>query len=367
MNPELPIVPSIPGATTTVEVHDAVHDVPPMSWARGTFRPTQIHIIYRHFHDERGWQASGTVTGIRIRKDGSLGADDARAYVGWPADADPDWVSEFISIHTPPEVFDLRQPDAVRYRAEATASKDGGADTAFADTASVFLPACAQVPTHIKITPAGKLRFTTTDTPNPTGFAEFTASPPAQAGSWSATYTIDSARTAAAQLLAYAHAYRTHVEGHGTVSAHAEVRLVEPNSRTDRASRWDLGMSGINIRYVAPFTAFLDIPAPNQPRTLTQIAAEEWAGALLALARELDRAQVVAEHAIWTDRNNLSDTDWLRAWLAGRAPDLNAEQTELANRLHDELDDLDRHRTAQRAQFAAGGPATTRRATRVQG
>jgi hypothetical protein len=226
----------------------------------------------------------------------------------------------------------------------------------------LFLPACAQVPTHIKITPAGKLRFTTVDTRNPTGFAEFTASPPTKAGSWPAIYTADSARTAAAQLLAYAHAYRTHVEGQGTASAHAEVRLVGPDSRTARASRWDLGMSGINIRYVAPFTAFLDIPAPNQLRTLTHIAAEEWAGALLALARELDRARVVAEHAIWADRNNLDDTAWLRMWLDSMAPELGAEQTELAYRLRGELDDLDRHRTAQRAHFAAGRPATRRTA-----
>jgi hypothetical protein len=229
----------------------------------------------------------------------------------------------------------------------------------------VFLPACKHLPTHIAITPTGELRFTATGTPGAGSFAQFTASPPVEPGSWPVTYTADSARTAAAQLLAYAHTYRTHAEGHRPSSAHVEVRLVEPDTRTSRASRWDLGMAGMNIRYVAPFTAFLDIPTPTHPRTLTHIAAEEWAGALLALAYELDRACVVAEHAISADRAGVTDTAWLRGWIATITPELSEQQRELAARLHDVLDDLDRDRAAERAQIAAGHP-TTPRAPEVQ-
>jgi hypothetical protein len=353
MNPELPIVPSIRDATTTVEVRDDVGDVSPMSWARGEFRPTRIHITYRHFHDERGWQASGTVTGIRIRKDGSLGADDARTYMGWPADADPAWVTDFVRKHTPPEVFDLRQSDAVTYRLDAATRAEGDTDAGLADTATVLLPACAYLPTHIELTPTGELRFIATGTPGAGSFAQFTAAPAVKPGSWPVSYTAQSARTAAAQLLAYAHTYRTQVEGHRVASTHVDVRIVEPDARSSRASRWDLGMSGMNIRYVAPFTAFLDLPTPNHSRTLTHIAAEEWAGALLALARELDRARVVAEHAISADRAGVTDTAWLRGWLATVAPDLSAEQTQLADRLHGVLDDLDRHRAAERERITA--------------
>lgn len=357
MNPELPIVPSIRGAMTTVDVYDEVSDVAPMSWARGQFQPRQIHIHYRHFHDEQGWQASGAVTGIRIRKDGSLGADDARAYVGWLPDDRPAWVADFIRMHTPPEVFDLRQPDAVTYHVDPTPSADRDADGTVMDTATVFLPACTHLPTHIEITPTGELRFTTTGTSGAGSFAQFTAAPGAEAGSWPAHYTADSARTAAAQLLTYAHTYRTHVEGHRPSSTHVEVRLVEPDTRTDRASRWDLGMAGMNIRYVVPFTAFLDLPVPNTARTLTHIAAEEWAGALLALAYDLDRARVVAEQAIGADRAGVTDTAGLRDWLASLTAELSAEQSELADRLRGVLDDLDYRRADERARIAAGHPA----------
>jgi hypothetical protein len=67
---------------TTVEISRPVADVAPMDWPRGQFQPTRIGVTYRHRHDERGWCASGTVSGIRIRKDGTLGAEDARTFVG---------------------------------------------------------------------------------------------------------------------------------------------------------------------------------------------------------------------------------------------------------------------------------------------
>lgn len=341
-------------AETTVDISRPVTAVTPMDWPRGQFQPTHIGVTYRHHHDEHGWCATGTVYGTRIRKDGTLGADDARVYVGARCRGeDPEWVTAFITAHRPAEVFDLRDPNP---------AAPGGTAAMSTHQVRMFAYPAGHFPGHIEINATGELIHGVMACDRPV-YATLTAQPARAAGQWPVTYTRDSALKAAAQLLSYAHNYRARMTGSPMPDA-AEVTLVAPCTRDARGSRWELGMAGITLRYATPATAFLDVPAVRSPRVLTDVTAERWAGALLALVVEMDQAHVVAEQAIHADRAGLTLTTEVRAWLDVRAGDLTAEQTDLARQLCDLLDAWDRAQARDRAAIAAGSPHRMTTATR---
>lgn len=94
-----------------VEFVDTVDDAEPMDWSRGLFLPRTIKLTYRHaIHaalavrdgDTDTWRAGALVSGRRIRKNGSLGADDASVWVGWNEPGTPAWVNEHIARNHPP-------------------------------------------------------------------------------------------------------------------------------------------------------------------------------------------------------------------------------------------------------------------------
>ncbi|ATY17120.1 hypothetical protein CU254_41830 (plasmid) [Amycolatopsis sp. AA4] len=172
---------------------------------------------------------------------------------------------------------------------------------------------------------------------------------PAHPGGWPVVFTAASARAAAAQLLACVHRLRG-------ITAPAEIWIesLAPTVRTATASRWSPETGDLVLRYVAPFTGFLDFPAPRTPRLLTEQDAEWWARALLGLARELDHSHTIAAHAVLADRADEDVISILRRSILGELDGLSDHVREYADEILEELDDLDSRHHEERQVHALG-------------
>lgn len=89
-----------PERTTTVEGRWHLADVGPTYWPRGMFTPTLVDLVFVDRHEGKGWSCAATLWGVRVRNDGSPGADDARAYFP-PGTPRPAWLEQFIVDNTP--------------------------------------------------------------------------------------------------------------------------------------------------------------------------------------------------------------------------------------------------------------------------
>jgi hypothetical protein len=132
----------------------------------------------------------------------------------------------------------------------------------------------------------------------------------------------------------------------------------EATCRTRRSTRWNIGLSGANVRFLVPMTGALDLPSPASPRRLTVPVAEYWATVLLVLADELDRACLVASHAVARDRAGESTTQELADWLADASHQLTPDHPALASRIQQLATELAMQRQRELAQIAASAAQT---------
>ncbi|SFQ31558.1 hypothetical protein [Amycolatopsis rubida] len=176
---------------------------------------------------------------------------------------------------------------------------------------------------------------------------------PAQPGGRPVVFTAASARAAAAQLLACVHRLREPERG---IAAPAEIWIepLAPTVRTATASRWSPETGDVVLRYAAPFSGFLDFPAPGTPRFLSEQDAEWWARALLGLARELDHSHTIAAHAVLTDRADEDVTAILRRSILGELDGLSDDARDYADGVLAELNDLDSRRHEERQVSGLG-------------
>lgn len=149
------------------------------------------------------------------------------------------------------------------------------------------------------------------------------------------TYDRAAARTAAAQLLGYAH---RHEHPATSVPATITTTLLSPTERTATTTTWDLG-DGFVLCYRVPFDVTL--AADVSRWWLTPNLATRWARALLAVAAELDSAYAHATHAIRAQRTGTTTARNVLDWLRGLAHELTAEQQRLAGRVRKVLYDED--------------------------
>jgi hypothetical protein len=147
------------------------------------------------------------------------------------------------------------------------------------------------------------------------------------------TYDSDTARTAAAHLLGYAHQLDPDKP---PTEHHILTTLLAPDTRTATSTTWNLG-HGLVLRYTAPFGATLT--AETDEWILNSRLAARWARALLTLAAELDHAQAVAARAVLAQRAGTTPTENIRSWLTDLAHEMTAEQLRFVDRLRDVLAD----------------------------
>lgn len=96
--------------TTTVDVWADIEHGRPVPWSRGDMMPSMVHVTYRDHHDGDGWDANAGLRGRRIRKDRSLGADDATGYLmttgqyaqrQYAVDPGMEWVAAWLAENRP--------------------------------------------------------------------------------------------------------------------------------------------------------------------------------------------------------------------------------------------------------------------------
>lgn len=146
------------------------------------------------------------------------------------------------------------------------------------------------------------------------------------------TYTSTTARTAAAELLGYAH----QLELVEPMPEHILTTLLEPDERTTTSTTWHLA-PGLTLRYTTPFRATLTTEITEW--NLTAALATRWARALLAMATELDHAHALAAQAVLAERGRRTPPQNIRAWLDNIATELTVGQANFVDRLRDVLAD----------------------------
>lgn len=70
-----------------------------LAWSRGAFTPTAMTLTYTKF-DEGEWSVDARITGVRIKADGTPGADDATLVLVGMAGL-PQYYRDYIDSHRP--------------------------------------------------------------------------------------------------------------------------------------------------------------------------------------------------------------------------------------------------------------------------